>query len=412
MARAVKVTRVAFAMAALALLLAACGGSSKGSSKESEAKSSASVSSSSSSTTSAAAPATAKSSPVAEEPESAVKEAEEAGTKAAEKAGAAVKVPSETIGLVNVTAESEAAQRIEAGAVEAIKAMGWKVISIDAEGNPAKSESGMMSLVNQNVAAILDLSNPTAAITQALAAARAKNIPVINFGGEQELTPNIEAEFAVNEVEFTEKLDEYILKHLKSGAKVATFVFPELLSERLRDEKFKSQVGPHVKIVASHTSNFAALVSDTQNAARTILSANPGLEAFWGDTDSQLPAIAQVLKSQGLCGKVQNYNYYDDKANLAAIKEGCATAIVTSPLGADGWAAVDVLATMFANKKPISSLPKNWQALKSAYGVEIVDGSGIQVISKENLPPEGQYVTPKSDYVAFFEAKWKKEFGV
>ncbi len=410
MSKAVKISSALLAALAIALVVAACGGSSKPSSGQSASNNGSATSTSSTSASSASAGSSGG--PVAEEPESAVKAAEEDGEKAAEREGAPVKVEPKTIGLVDVTAESEAAQRIEAGADEAIKAMGWKVISIDAEGNPAKSESGMMSLVNQKVNAIIDLSNATAAITQSLAAAKAANIPVIDIGGIQDPSPNIEAMFAVNETEMSKKLDEYILAHIKGGAKAAVFDFPLLLSERLRDEQFHRDTKGKVSVVATHQSNFAALVSDTQTAARTILAANPELEFFWGDTDTQMPAIAQVLKSKGLCGKVQNYNYYDDKANLAAIGEGCATAVVTSPVGADGWAAVDALAEMWGRKKPISSLPKGWESVTSTYGVNIRDGEAIEVIDKSNLPPAGQYVTPKVDYVAFFESKWKKEFGL
>lgn len=404
MSKAVRLVGAVLAALALAVVVAACGSSSE--EGKTESTTSAEATSSAEATTSEEASSSSSAS------NSRAATAEALGAKAAEREGEPVKVPSETLGLVNVTAESEAAQRIEQGAVEAAKAIGWKLTTIDAEGNPAKMESAMMSFVNQKVSAIIDLSNATSAITQALSAARKANIPVINIGGTQESSPNIEAQFTPNEAELTERLNEYMLKHLKKGAKVATFVFPALLAERIRDEVFKKELGSHVNVVASHTSNFAALVSDTQNAARTILSANPGLEAFWGDTDTQMPAIAQVLKSKGLCGKVQNYNYYDDKANLAAIREGCATAIVTSPLGADGWAATDALAEMFAREKPITSLPKNWAAVQGTYGVDIRNGTAIEVIDKSNLPPEGQYATPKVDYQAFFEAKWKKEFGI
>lgn len=401
MSKAVKITTVLLAALALALVVAACGGSSS--------KTGASESTSGESTS--AATGEEPEGPVAGMSPAAVKEAEEAGEKAAENEGAPVKVEPKTLGLVDVTAESEAARRIEEGAEEAIAAMGWKVTTIDAEGNPAKSESAMMSFVNQKVDAIIDLSNSTSAITQALAAANEHKIPVINIGGIQDPSPNINSQFAVNETELTEKLDEYILAHVEPGAEGAVFNFPLLLSERLRDEQFHRDTAGKVNIVATHQSNFAALVSDTQNAARAILSAHPNLEFFWGDTDAQMPAIAQVLKSKNLCGKVQNYNYYDDKANLAAIREGCATAIATSPLGADGWAATDVLAEMWGRNNPISSLPKNWEALQSTYGVDIRDGEAIQVIDKANLPPEGQYATPTFDYIAFFKSKWKKEFG-
>ena len=116
-----------------------------------------------------------------------------AGEKAAAKEGAAVKLPQETIGIVNVLQASEAAQRLQAGAEQAAKALGWKVSAVDAAGDPTKSESDIVAFVNEGVGAIVDLSNPTAAITQGLAQARAKNIPVINIGGLQDPSPNLAA---------------------------------------------------------------------------------------------------------------------------------------------------------------------------------------------------------------------------
>ncbi|MCW3067359.1 MAG: substrate-binding protein [Solirubrobacterales bacterium] len=336
-----------------------------------------------------------------------------AGAAAATKEGAPVKLPTKTLGLVNVTAQSEAAQRIQAGAVAAAHTVGWKIITIDAQGDPAKSQAGMTSLLSQNVDAILDLANPTQAINQSLAQARAKNIPVIDIGGIQDPSPNIEATFAVDEKQFTAALDKYMLAHLPANAKIATHTFPLLLSERLRGDQLKSDLtGTGHKVVANHQTDFTSLVADTQKAARAQLNGNPGLTAFWGDTDSQMPAIGQVLKAAGKCGSVQSYNFYDDKVNLQTIAQGCATAIVTSPVDADGWAAVDALAEMWARNKTIADLPKGWASLAPTYGVDIRNGTAIQVIDKSNLPPSGQYVKPKTDFVTFFKTKWAKEFGI
>ncbi len=411
--RGMRVISGAIVLVALAAGVAACGSSSKSEAAKTSAKSSsAKVAESASTSSSSASSSSAAASPVSGEPESAVKEAEKEGEKAAEIAGPAPKVPSETIGVLDVTGESEAARRIEAGAAEAAKAIGWKMVSIDAEGNPTKEEAGMMTFVNEKVSAILDLSNVTAAIAQGLSAARAQNIPVIVIGGLEEPSPGIEAQFVPNDIELTEHLDAYMIEHLKPGAQLATFVYPALLVLRNRDETLKRQLSPHVKIVVSHTENFEALVSDTEDTARTIISTYPQIAAFWADNDVDLPAIAHVLKSKGLCGKVQVYDYYDDLPNLAAIREGCATAVANGAVSSDGWGAVDALAEMFARKQPITSLPqKGWETFEKKYGVEIQNGSSIQVIDKSNLPPEGQYVPPKVDYVAFFETKWKKEFG-
>lgn len=343
----------------------------------------------------------------------AASEAAKAGAVAAKRQGGEVDLPAKKLGLVNVTGESEAAQRIQAGAVNAAKAIGWDIVTIDAQGDPAKSQQGFNSLITQNVDAILNLANPTQAITQGLAQARAKNIPVIVIGGVQDPSDNIQAMYAVDEVELTAALNEKMLEELPDDAQIATHTFPLLLSERLRDAQLKKDLeGTGIKVVANHETDFTALVADTQKAARAQLSANPGIDAFWGDTDTQMPAIAQVLKGAGKCGDVLNYNFYDDRVNLQQIRAGCATAVVTSPLEADGWAAVDQLAELFARGGEIDSLPPDWDALEAVYGVDIRNGESIQVIDKSNLPPAGEYAKPNVDFVTFFKTKWGDEFGV
>ena len=336
------------------------------------------------------------------------------GVAAAKKAGPPVKLPVKTIGLVNVVRASEAAQRLEKGATDAAKALGWKIIAIDAAGDPTKMEAGFVSLVNQHVAAIVDLSNATAAITQGLAMARAAKIPVINIGGHQDPSPNIEAQYYGDPFALTAALDKYMFAHLPKGAKIAILTSKILLDERERDAQFaKDAAAAGAKIVFTHAVDLGNLAGDTQAAAHAALLANPDLNAFWGDIDSEMPVIGQVLKAAGKCGKIGNYNYYDDLINLQWIGTGCATAVTTSPVEADGWAAVDQFAEYFARHKSITSFPKTWTQLeKSVYGIDIRSGGAIAVVDKSTLPPSGRHVTPMVDFPTFFKAKWKAEYGI
>lgn len=202
-----------------------------------------------------------------------------AGKKAAANFGSPVAAPTgKVIGLVNVTGQSEAAQRIQKGAEDAVKSMGWTIKTVDAQGDPAKSQAGIQGFVTQKVDAILDLSNPTQAITQGLNAAKAANIPVLDIGGVQDPSPNIQSQFAVDETAFTKVLDEYMLKKIPSDAKIMTFVFPLLLSERLRDAQLARDLkGTNVKVVAKHTIDFSDAIADSQKAVRAALGANPDL---------------------------------------------------------------------------------------------------------------------------------------
>jgi ABC-type sugar transport system substrate-binding protein len=271
----------------------------------------------------------------------------------------------------------------------------------------------MAAFVNEGVSAIVDLSNPTAAITQALAQARAKNIPVINIGGLQDPSPNLAAQYYGDPTDLTAALDKYMFAKLPAHSQIAAFVSPILLDERKRDAQFMSDAKAAGATVYTYPINLANLSGDATTSAHTALQAHPSLNAFWGDIDGEFPIIAQVLKGQNKCASVGNYNFYDDLINLKTIPTGCGTAVTTSPVGADGWAAVDQFAEFFARKKSITSFPPTWNDLQNnIYGVDIRTGNAIEVIDKSNLPPAGEYVPPKTDYPAFFAAKWKTEFGV
>ena len=390
---------------AVTLIAAGCGSSSSSSSSSLSSSSAATTSSAAATTSSAATGETAVAPTAAQ--------ATIAGQKAAANEGPPVKLPSETIGVVNVLRASEAAQRLEAGTDAAAKALGWKVTAVDAAGDPTKSEAGIVTFVNEGVGAIVDISNPTAAMTQGLAEARAKNIPVINIGGLQNPSPNIEAQYYGDPTDLAAALDKYMFAHLPPHPQIAEFTSQIEYDEQKRDQQFQADAKAAGATVYTYPIDLANLAGAATTAAHTALLAHPGLNAFWGDIDGELPVVAQVLKAAHKCGKVGNFNFYDDLINLKTIAGGCATAVVSSPVGADGWAAIDQLAEFFARKKSITSFPPTWSVLEvHPYGVDIRTGAAIVITDKTNLPASGQYVTPKTDFPVFFAAKWKKEYGI
>jgi ABC-type sugar transport system substrate-binding protein len=403
----------ACALVTAAVIVAGCGSSNSSSSASSAAAPSTSSTAAASASTTASTPAASTSTGSSLPTAPTASAAAAAGVKAAAKEGPAVKLPQETIGIVNVLQASEAAQRLQAGAEQAAKALGWKVTAVDAAGDPTKSESDVVAFVNEGVGAIVDLSNPTPAITQGLAQARAKNIPVINIGGVQNPSPNVEAQYYGDPADLTAALDKYMFAHLPPHPQIAEFTSKIEYDEQLRDAQFEKDAKAAGATVYTYPINLANLSGDATTSAHTALQAHPGLNAFWGDIDGEFPIVAQVLKGANKCASVGNYNFYDDLINLKTIPTGCGTAVTTSPVGADGWAAVDQFAEFFARKKSITSFPPTWNELQNnIYGVDIRTGNAIEVIDKSNLPPAGQYVPPKTDYPAFFGAKWKKEYGV
>jgi ABC-type sugar transport system substrate-binding protein len=403
----------ACALAAAALIVAGCGSSKSSSSTSSAAASSSTTTAAASTTASTPAASSSTSSGSSLPTAPTVSSAAAAGKTAATKEGSPTKLPHETVGIVNVLQASEAAQRLQAGAEQAAKALGWSVKAVDAAGDPTKSESDTVAFVNEGVSAIVDLSNPTGAITQGLAQARAKNIPVINIGGVQNPSPNVEAQYFGDPADLTAALDKYMFAHLPPHPQIAEFTSKIEYDEQLRDAQFEKDAKAAGATVYTYPIDLANLSGDATTSAHSALLAHPGLNAFWGDIDGEFPIIAQVLNGAHKCSTIGNFNFYDDLINLKTIAGGCGTAVTTSPVGSDGWAAIDQFAEFFARHKSITSFPPTWNELQNdIYGVDIRTGNAIEVVTKSNLPPAGLYVPPKTNYPAFFLAKWKAEYGV
>jgi ABC-type sugar transport system substrate-binding protein len=390
---------LALAVVLLLVGAAGCGGSSD---------------SSSSSTSSTASSEDAESTPAPEAqggPSAA--EAAKLGEEASTREGPAVKLPVETIGVLDVASGSEATRRGEEAAAQAAEALGWKTVLIDAEGSPQKMTAGMSTLINEGVDAILDVANPTAVISKQLEEAKSKGIPVINVVGTQEPNPGIVAYYADNPVDMAEALANYMLENISEGETVGSNTEQLYEETNTRDEKVKEILeGAGIKVEETPVEPEAVPESTTRNT-RAAITKNPGIAGFVGSDDRSFSAVGQVLSSLNKCGEIQNYGFYDDLLNLKTIREGCGTAVVTSPPEADSYAAMDQLAQYFAREKQLSEIPERWKELEAqVYHVPIRGAEAQEIITESNLPPEGQYVKPKLDFISFFDAKWQKEFGV
>lgn len=325
------------------------------------------------------------------------------GSSSASGSSGASSVPKKTIGILNITAASESTIRPQDEALAAIKLLGWKSVIIDAQGDPQKEAAGMTSLVTQKVDAILSIANQPSAIQAGLLAAKAANIPVINIAGVVAPDPKLAASYAPDEKAMTKALDDYMIKQLSGGGRIATITAPAIYALALRDAQLKSDLqSTSISVAANHEIDFTNPVQDATKAVNDILTANPDVKAFWTDTDFDVQPAANVLKTKGLCGQVQLYGYYGDKANLQALRDGCATAVVDTGISASSDMAIDGLLGLFVHRKAIPAHP--------TYGEDFFKPT---IIDKSNVPSDPTaYFPPPADYTKYFHDKWSKDYGV
>src|SRR5260370_12039076 len=86
-------------------------------------------------------------------------------------------------GIVSIAATEANNVRYMAGATAAAKEEGWTVSVIDAAGSADQANTSIENLAERGAGAIIDMVFPYSSIGAGLAAAKAKNIPVVTWGG-------------------------------------------------------------------------------------------------------------------------------------------------------------------------------------------------------------------------------------
>ncbi|HWH19669.1 MAG TPA: hypothetical protein VN671_03990, partial [Solirubrobacterales bacterium] len=97
--------------------------------------------------------------------------------------------------------------------------------------------------------------------------------------------------------------------------------------------------------------------------------------------------------------------FHGDLATLQLIESGAIDMESDVNYDAAVWEGIDGIAQELAREEPMS---KENQPTYPTIG----DPFTYQIVNKENLPPEGEYVMPKWDVPSYFIAKWKAEYGV
>jgi ABC-type sugar transport system substrate-binding protein len=358
-------------VAALACLLAACGGSKS--------------SSSSATATNAAASASGTST----------------GTGAAASAGPKVALPKETIGLVDIVGASSADQALEQSVKQAAQLLGWSYKSVDAQGDPAKMNGGVLSFVNQHVNAIVTIAIQPQAARQGLAAAKAAGIPTIQIGGTLPPSDLYTASYEQNEGAMTDLAAQYMVDRMHFTGDVGFFTNNAVYGFKARQAAFDAVLSlyPGIHIVATHELDLTNLGPDAQSATVAMLQAHPSIKAIWVMADPAFIPALDGVRQAGHDSKtfVMGWTAYPPYGK-ALVNDPAAGALPHAYSENTGWVAMDQLASHFAKHTAIDP--------------EAVADNPVPVtlFTKEHPPPTNTVPTPPVNYQETYGAKWKAEY--
>ncbi len=340
------------------------------------------------------------------------KAAVKAGKAAGKAAGSHPKPFHLVVGYLDIIGGIESADRVDNSARSAFKHLGAKWIYCDGAGTPTKWVTCGNSLLAQGVNVIVLTGIDPSTIPAVVDAAKAKNVPIVDFGGT--VGPGFAAQFAPDESKSGKILASYLAAKLGTQpgtSNILSLDYPAPWAQQ-RTAELKTTVAgdSKLKISVSATTDPTNLIAGTQKTVNDELTADPSLKGIWVSFDSAGQAAGQVVASRfsgkSFPNKPLVVTFHADPSTQALMRAHAIDAVVDVNYDATAWELADAVAEHFARGK---AFPKYGTSFKYP---GIGDPLSYQIVTSANLPPAGKYTAPKVDTVTYFVTKWKTEgFG-
>lgn len=307
---------------------------------------------------------------------------------------AKIKLPKKTIGIMGPVNAAEIIKLGTDATEAAAKALGWKTIQVDPFGDPAKMASGMTSLVNSHVDAIVLTTIEPGVIQSGLRAAKAAGIPVIDTHTLTHSSPLFAGEYFLNPPTEFSLLLARMKKDIPRGTEIGTINLPQFLNAKIAgDLMVKAAKANGWKIVASHDADVQNSVPDVQRAVGDMLRAHPKIKVIWGCCDFVPTGALPAIRSSGKQVKV--YALHGIPSSIPQAKSGLAV-LEVAEYQKGSIIAIDQLANYFATGAPIAKRTPR----QGAYKMTIIDkgnaGKGYPFLTSKMLAP--------------YVAKWKQQY--
>lgn len=335
----------------------------------------------------------------------------DAGTAAAEELGGATALPKKTVGILQIIGGIESADRVENSLKSAASVVGWDSNVCDGAGDPTKWVTCGNSLLDQGVDAVVAIGIDPGQIQLVVNKAKKAGIPILCVSGE--VPPGYDAAYYPDEQLAGKMLADDVIAKLnalpgdKAELAVVDFALPSIHARTVvLDGLLKNE--PKIDVVARVDTDGANLVPGTRKQTADIMTANPDLAAFWYafDTAGQAgaPVVASAFAGKEFPDRPLVTTFHADLGTSELMRQGLIDEVVDVNYDASSWMAMDSIYEFYARKTPFNQDP-------SPDYPGVGDLFDYQLVTKDNLPPEGEYPEAEVDVVAYFTAKWNAEFG-
>jgi ribose transport system substrate-binding protein len=244
----------------------------------------------------------------------------------------------------------------KAGWDAAAKMLGVKALFAGPENPDVQQQISLIeaAITKPTTAGILIYSVNDDAIEPVLRKAREAGIPVISGNGEIKDHSARDAFVGTANSALGASAADLVAGALKGKGKVGIVSFITAQNHQERVQGFKDQIAakyPGIEVIGIASEDGTPQSETT--AAATFLQAHPDVNLLW-TTDAGSGFVAQVIKDQGLTGKVLAVGTDRTAEQLAAIQEGTVYATITQDTFSEEFTALNFLFWKFNG---LSSIP-------------------------------------------------------
>lgn len=262
------------------------------------------------------------------------------------------------IGLVISTLNNPFFVTLKDGAEAKAQELGYELVVLDSQNDPAKEMSNVEDLITKNVAVILINPTDSDAVGNAVKAANAKSIPVITLDRGAN-SGEVVAHIASDNVAGGKMAGEYIIAQLGGNGKVVELEgIAGTSAARDRGQGFNEAINvSNIEVVAKQTADFDR--TKGLSVMENILQAQPEINAIFAHNDEMALGALQAIKASGREIMVVGFDATDDA--VKAVEDGEMAATVAQQPAKIGSLGVENAVKVILGETIESSIPVDLQ---------------------------------------------------
>jgi len=343
--------------------------------------------------------------------------AQKAGASNALRDGGKVTPPGpKKIGLILLSAQSPANQRVVAAAQLITKLFHFKLIVCDPNFDQQRAGECATSLVAQQPDAMMSTSESAAALGPSLQDAHRLGIPWFSLVAGVAPSPAF-IPYGITGRDVGSVYDSWLFAEMAKrkgpgvpltimalGAPAVGLAINAQQQQLIEDAKKIRDA----KIVVLHDLDLSNIVQDTISIAKRTIQQYPDLGGTWTVCDLCVPLIAQVFATEERPGMQRPVvgGDYTMPQTISLMRQGKVDGVVDVAFESSVYVAFDQLLEKWARGRAIDVDP---DVFGKAYGLKFMKP---YMVTRKNVGASGPIPIFGADYKDYFAAKWKAEFGV